>query len=176
MNNQINAARDVYKTDAYRVHTMQSPALGILGLADSDGKVVFYRQVLKTHTADSEFDVSGLSKLPRVEVVLSYAGADGLGIEAFVNAGVQGIIAAGLGSGSGPVAYMRALTEAVNRGVKVIIASQASSGRIVNKEQFADSGFIVADNLGPKKARILLMLALSRTADASEIQRMALTY
>jgi len=176
MNNEINAARDVAKTDAHRVHTMQSRTLGILGVADSDGQVVFYREPVKAHTAHSEFDVTALSIVPRVEIVPAYAGADGFIIEALADAGVPGIIAAGLGSGSGPAAYMRALREAVKRGVKVMVASQAGSGRIVRKEQFVDSGFLVADNLGPKKARILLMLALCKTRDDSDIQRMALMY
>ena len=176
MNNEINAARDVTKSDSHRVHTMQSRNLGILGLADSDGEVVFYRQPTHAHTAKSEFDPAAITSLPRVDIVPSYSGADGFVIDALVNAAVPGIIAAGLGSGSGPVPYMRALERAVKQGVTVMVASQSGSGRIVQKRQFADCGILAADNLGPKKARILLMLALAHTKDASEIQRMASTY
>jgi L-asparaginase/Glu-tRNA(Gln) amidotransferase subunit D len=46
----------------------------------------------------------------------------------------------------------------------------------VQTRRFTDEGYIVADNLTPKKARILLMLALTATGDRSEIQRMMLTY
>ena len=176
MNNEIHAARDVSKTDALRVHTLRSRALGILGYADSDGQVVFYRQPVRAHTVDSPFDVANLSQLPRVEIVPAYGGATGLFVEAAVAAGAKGIVAAGLGGGSGPDAYMRALDGAAQRGVKVMVATQAGDGRVVLKQRFADSGHIVADNLAPRKARILLMLALSVTSDTAEIQRMALTY
>lgn len=176
MNNEIHAAREVTKTDGLRVQTMRSRPFGILGYSDADGQVVFYRQPVKTHTADSEFDVATLLKLPRVEIVPAYAGADGLLIDLLVKEKIPGIVAAGLGSGSGPSAYMLALDEAVKRGVKVMLATQAGSGRVVRKQRFLDGGYIVADNLTPKKARILLMLALSMTNDTAEIQRMAFTY
>ena len=176
MNNEIHAARDVTKTDALRVNTMRSRSLGTLGYSDSDGQVVFYRQPVRVHTAASEFDVASVKELPRVDIVSAYAGADGLLVDALVHAGVPGIVAAGLGAGLAPRAYMQALDAAVKRGIKVLFATQTGSGRVVPKQSLLDYGFIVADNLTPRKARILLMLALGRTSDSTEIQRMALTY
>lgn len=176
MNNEIQAARDVAKSDALRVQTMNSRALGLLGYADANGEVVFYRSPIKAHTLRAEFDVSAIGELPRVDIAPCYGGADGLLVRALVDAGVRGIVAAGLGSGSGPSAYLAALDEAVKRGVKVIVSTQSPNGRVLPKRRFADGGYIVADNLMPKKARILLMLALTRTDDAAEIQRIARTY
>jgi L-asparaginase len=176
MNNEIHAARDVTKTDALRVDTMRSRSLGALGYCDSDGQVVFYRQPVRTHTAESEFDVTDLDKLPRVDIAPAYAGADGLLVDALANAGVSGIVAAALGAGLAPRPYMQALDAAVKRGIVVLFATQTGSGRVVFKRSLLDHGFLVADNLTPKKARILLMLALARTNDSTEIQRMALTY
>lgn len=60
--------------------------------------------------------------------------------------------------------------------VKMVIATQTGSGRVVRTRRFTEDGYIVADNLSPKKARILLMLAPSRADDPAEIQRMLLTY
>ncbi len=57
-----------------------------------------------------------------------------------------------------------------------VIGTGGSIARIGRKQRFIDGGYIVADNLAPKKARILLTLALTRTSDPAEIQRMALTY
>jgi L-asparaginase/Glu-tRNA(Gln) amidotransferase subunit D len=71
---------------------------------------------------------------------------------------------------------MEALRRAQRQGVKVVIATQTGSGRVVRTRRFTEDGYIVADNLTPKKARILLMLALTRTDDSAEIQRMMLTY
>lgn len=176
MNNEIHAARDVVKTDALRVHTMKSRDLGVLGYADADGSVVFYRQPTPLHTTEAEFDVSNMKNLPLVDLVYAYAGADGRLIRALVDGGAKGIVAALLGSGHAPTAFMNALEDAVKAGVKVVVTTQAANGRLLLKQRFIDCGFIAADNLTSKKARILLMLALAHTADANEIQRMASTY
>ena len=176
MNNQIQAAREVTKTNSYRLETFRSHDLGLLGYADADGQVVFYRDTTRSHTGSTEFDVSGVTALPRVDIAPSYAGADGLVIDALVQAGVPGIVAAGLGSGSSPPAFMAALKKAQGRGVTVVIATQVGSGRVTLTRRFQEEGYVVADNLEPKKARILLMLALTRTTDPAEVQRMMLTY
>ena len=176
MNSEIQAARDVVKANATRVHTMTSRGLGSLGFADSDHQVVFYRAPTRAHTADTEFDISGIEALPRVDIAMAYAGADGAVIESLVDRGVKGIVSAGLGSGGAPNAFMSALDDAARKGVAVVIATQAGEGRVTLKQRFIDGGYAVADNLGPRKARILLMLALTKTRDTKEIQRMMLTY
>ena len=176
LNNEIQAARDVTKTNTSRVETFKSGELGFLGYADADGKVVFMRAPVNAHTAASEFDVDKIIAMPRVDVAYAYAGADGVAINALVAAGCAGIVSAGLGSGSAPRAYLDALLAAHERGVCIVMASQVGNGRVMAKRSFTEKGFLVADNLAPKKARILLMLALAQTRDHAEIQRMMLTY
>lgn len=176
LNNQIQAARDVTKTNSYRLETFQSPDFGFLGYADADEQVVYYRRPDRAHTADSEFDVESVDRLPRVDIAPGYAGADGLVVKALAQAGVNGLVAAGLGSGGAPPPFMAALKEVSDAGLPVVIATQAGSGRVMLTRRFTEDGYIVADNLTPKKARILLMLALTATKDRSEIQRMMLTY
>ena len=176
LNNEIQAARDVTKTNSYRLETFSSNELGFLGYADSDEDVVFYRNPTKVHTTDTEFDISGLSELPRVDIAYAYAGADDLMINALTAAGVRGIVAAGLGSGGSPSKFMDGLRSAQKQGCKVVISTQVGNGRVMRTRRFGEDGFIVADNLTPKKARILLMLALSKTDDPEDIQRMMLTY
>ncbi|PKB62418.1 MAG: hypothetical protein BZY66_00975 [SAR202 cluster bacterium Ae2-Chloro-G3] len=90
--------------------------------------------------------------------------------------GVDGLVAAGLGSGSSPPPYMAALKEVSDGGLPVVIATHTGSGRVMQTRRFTEDGYIVADNLTPKKARILLMLALTATKDKAEIQRMMLAY
>jgi L-asparaginase len=85
-------------------------------------------------------------------------------------------VAAGLGSGGSPPEFVAALRNAQEQGVRVVIATQTGNGRVVRTRRFAEQGYITADNLSPKKARILLMLALTRTRDSEDIQRMMLTY
>ena len=176
LNNEIQAARDVTKTDSYRLETFRSNQLGLLGYADSDGEVVFYRTPTRAHTQDAEFDLESVAELPRVDIAYSYAGADGILVSALADAGVPGMVAAGLGGGGSPPGFMAALRKAMERGMIVVIATQTGNGRVMRTRRFGEAGFIVADNLSPKKARILLMLALTKTSQPEEIQRMMLTY
>ncbi len=176
LNNEIQGARDVTKSNSYRLETFRSGELGCLGYADSDEQVVFYRTPTKTHTQDTEFAAEGVAELPRVDIAYAYAGADGLVVNALAGAGVAGLVAAGLGGGSSSPDFMAALQAAQRRGVAVVIATQTGNGRVMRTRRFVEEGYIAADNLTPKKARILLMLALSRTEDPGEIQRMMLEY
>lgn len=176
LNNEIQGARDVTKSNSYRLETFRSGELGFLGYADSDAQVVFYRTPTRTHTRDTEFAAEGLAELPRVDIAYAYAGADGLVVNALAEAGVAGLVAAGLGGGSSSPDFMAALRAAQRRGVAVVIATQTGNGRVMRTRRFIEEGYIAADNLTPKKARILLMLALTRTGDPAEIQRMMLEY
>ena len=117
-----------------------------------------------------------VEELPRVDIAYAYAGADGLVVNAVAEARVNGIVAAGLGGGSSSPEFMAALKEAQEKGIPVVIATQTGNGRVMRTRRFVEDGYIAADNLAPKKARILLMLALTRTDDPGEIQRMMLEY
>src|SRR4051794_5860734 len=75
LNDEINGARDVTKTNTYRVETFRAPELGLLGYVDED-KVTFYRSSTRRHTFNSEFDLSGVRQLPKVEIVYSYVEPD----------------------------------------------------------------------------------------------------
>ncbi|HYC44429.1 MAG TPA: asparaginase [Burkholderiales bacterium] len=176
LNNQIHAAREVTKMSTSRLDTFKTPDLGYLGYADSDGRIVFYREVTRLHTSRTEFEVDALEALPRVDIANAYAGADGTAIRAYAQAGCAGLVAAGLGSGGAPRAFLDALTELARSGVPVIAASHSSSGRVMGRRLFIERGLIPADNLQPRKARVLLMLALTRTRDHAEIRRMVETY
>jgi L-asparaginase type II len=176
LNNEILAARDAVKTSTSRLETFKSNELGFLGYADSDGRVAFYRNPLRAHTAATEFDPERLDGLSRVDIAYAYSGVDGVAVEALVRAGAAGLVGVGLGSGSAPRAFLDALTAARERDVVVVIASQSFNGRVMAKRGFVERGFLVADNLAPKKARILLMLSLGATRRPDDIQRMILRY
>ena len=175
LNDEIQAAREGTKTSTLRLQTFRSPDFGALGHADADG-VAFYRAPLRRHAPETEFDVSGLDVLPRVDVVHAYAGADGALVRACVNAGAQGIVAAGFAPGLVPPGQLEALNEAARAGVAVAHCSRAGSGRVPALGASHAIGSVTTDNLTPQKARILLMLGLARTRDRAELQRMFDTY
>ena len=114
----------------------------------------------------------GRPDLPRVDIAASYAGADGAAIRAFVAAGARAIVSAALPPGVTTPAETEALLEARQRGVLVVLSSRAGSGRVLPRTLLRERGFVVADNLNPQKARVLAMLALTRTDDPAEVQRL----
>ena len=187
LNDEINAAREATKTDALRMQTFQTRGYGVLGVVDAD-RVVFYRDVVKRHTAQSEFDVWSVSKLPRVDVVLVYQGADGDLIKAAADAGAQGIVIAGAGAGATSGTQPAGIEYALKKGVFVVTTTRTGSGRIAVGRGGRGRGAagapppeeqrrrIAGEDLAPVKARVLLMLALTKTRDPAEIQRMFTEY
>ena len=171
LNDEIQAARDVTKSSTLRLEAFRSHDLGILGYADPDGHVAIYRRPSRRHAPDTEFDVRGRTELPRVDIAASYAGSDGAAIRAFVAAGARGIVSAALPPGVTTPAESEALLEARRQGILVVVSSRAGSGRVLPRTVVRKQGLVVADNLTPQKARVLAMLALTRTEDPAEIQR-----
>jgi L-asparaginase len=176
LNDTILSARDVTKTATYRVETFQGRDLGPLGYADADGRVLFYHRPARPHTTASEFSIDGLEELPRVDVVVSYLGADGAMIDAAVASGARAIVSAGTGAGRPTPAEEAAMGRAREAGVLVCQSTRVGSGRTVRSPKAEARGDVASDNLQPWKARILLALALTRTEDPNEIQRCFDTY
>jgi L-asparaginase len=192
LNDEINAAREVTKTDALRLHTFQTRGYGILGVVDSD-RVVYYRNVLKRHTKASEFDVNTIQTLPRVDVVMVYQGATGDIIKAIVDQGAKGIVIASAGAGATSGTQGDGIRYALEKGVFVVTSTRAGGGRIAARRVGGQPGSsndsqslavqtsgerfrIAGEDLAPLKARVLLMLALTVTKDDAEIQRMFTEY
>jgi L-asparaginase len=177
MNDSIYAARDVAKTHTTNVATFQSPGAGPLGTA-ANGRVNFYSQPTRTHTTASEFSVDELDALPKVAILYGYAGDNSALVEASVNAGFAGIVFAGVGNGNLNPQVQKALAAAVKNGVAVVRSSRTGSGRVTLDGEVNDTkhGFVVADDLNPQKARVLLMLGLTRTRDPERIQEMFFKY
>ena len=177
MNDTIYNGRDVTKNATYRVEAFQSRDLGPLGYADGDGRIIFYHQPVRKHTLQTEFDVRKLDALPRVDIVISYVGADGTMIEAAAKAGAKGIVSAGTGAGRPTPAEDAAFDKCFKEtGMLMCLSSRVASGRVVRSPGLAKRGFVASDNLQPWKARLLLALALTKTSSADEIQRMFDTY
>jgi L-asparaginase len=180
LNNQINAAREATKTNTSSVETFQSGDFGFLGYADVD-RVVFYRAPLRRQHVPLKAPPPGAqgAALPPVEIVAMYGGADGRLLRAAVANGARGIVVQALGWGNVNVPFYEAIAEAVKKGVPVVIASRVPKGRVLPVYGFQgggkttkDLGAVFADDLSPQKARILLMLALQRTSDRKELQKM----
>jgi L-asparaginase len=168
LNDEIHAARDVVKTSTYRLQTFRSADFGALGHADGDG-VHFYRAPLRTHMPDTQFARLDLTALPRVEIIYSYAGADGALVDAAVAAGARGLVSAGFAPGSPTPDQRAAFERAAKSGIVVVQCSRAT-GRVAPRRRLRESGIVAGLDFSPQKARILLMLALATTTDLAKIQ------
>ena len=195
LNDEINAAREVTKTDARRLQTFQTRGYGVLGVVDAD-RVVYYRAPVKRHMHTSEFDVSKIATLPRVDIVMVYQGATGDVIKAMVDQGAKGIVVASAGAGATSGTQGEGIRYAAEKGVFVVTSTRTGSGRITARgggrgggradatppaegtqgRQNAPGYRVAAEDLAPVKARVLLMLALTVTQDQAEIQRMFTEY
>jgi len=177
LNDQINGARDVTKTNTMTVDTFRGAEFGLVGYVVS-GQPNFYRASTRRHTTDTEFDITNIETLPAVDIVYGYANMNRVPLDAFVAAGDKGIIHAGVGDGSLAAQVKPALIETRKKGVIIVRSSRTGGGPVVRNGEANDDelDFVVSDTLSPQKARVLLMLALTKTNSTKEIQRMFYTY
>lgn len=175
LNDEIHAARTVTKTSTHRLQTFRSADFGVLGHADGDA-VVFYQRPIRHVYPNTEFDVRALETLPRVDIALTYAGMDDIIVKALIAAGARGIVSAGFAPGFPTPAEADALGDAVKAGIVVVQSTRAGSGRVFHSARLRQQGILVADNLLPQKARLLLALALTRTSNPAEVARIFNTY
>lgn len=176
MNDKILSARGAVKTHSLNVNAFSSPDFGDLGYI-VDGEVYFYNNVAKEHTKKSPFDVSKLKALPKVDILYSYSN-DGSGVaaKALFENGTKGIVVAGSGAGSIHEDSKNVLKTLMQDGLKVAVSSRVVAGRVAVGDADKKLGFISAEDLNPQKARILLMLALTKTNDSKKIGEYFLKY
>ena len=161
MNNQINAARYVTKTHTGNVETFKSGEFGFLG-------EVYPDRIIYANTPGRRLHVPiRTDRMPEVEIVAMYGGADGAALRSAVDRGVKGIVVQALGMGNMNQPMFAAVKYALGKQVPVVISTRVHNGRVLANYGFegggrtlADAGAVMADDLKPAKARILLMLAL----------------
>ena len=176
-NEGIYDARDVMKLSTTKTNAFGSPNTGPVGQA-YDGRVEFYQRSEREVKPTQPITITADTKLPRVDIVYMYADAPPDEIDMLVSKKVAGIVIAGVGNGNFNKAYTDAVKRAVAAGVIVCRASRTPSGRVVLHDEINDDelGTIVSDDLTPQKARILLMLGLTKTKDKKQLQEFFFKY
>lgn len=171
MNNMLLDAKDVTKTHTTDVATFQGANYGKIGYVYG-GQPVYNRTVENLHTTKSEFNVDNLDKLPQVGIVYGYANCSPLPMQAFVNAKFDGIVVAGVGDGNFYKDVFDVALKARQKGINIVRSSRVPSGPTCLNGEVDDSKyqFIASLALNPQKARVLLMLALTKTRDWQQIQ------
>jgi len=194
LNDEINSARNVTKSDALRLQTFRSRDYGQLGVVDRD-RVVYFNQITQRHNEQIEFDVSKMTELPRVDVIMVYQGAPGDLIKAAVDNGAKGIVIAVAGAGATSGTQNEGLAYAASKGVFIVTSTRTGSGRIAPPQRPEGGGgggggnpqptpeqqlrrqfTIAGEDHTPIKARVLLMVALTKTTSRNELQRIFSEY
>ena len=170
----IYGARDVHKVSTCRPQAFGGADLGCLGLMQ-DFNAVFMHASTKAHTQRSEFDVRGLSVLPRVDILYFYADAPVEQIR-YAKSSARGLVLAGVGGGYCSEPWKACIREFTGAGLPVVRASRVANG-VVSYDDIDDfCHTIPAGTLSPHKARILLMLALTKSSDAGYIKSVFAKY
>lgn len=171
MNNQLLDAKTVIKTHTIDCDTFEGGPSGIIGYV-YNGEAYILQTPNNKHTVNSIFDVSKITKFPKVGIVYGYANASPLPMQAFVDANFDGIVLAGVGDGNFYKDVFDVAVKAQNQGIQIVRSSRCPTGPTCLNSEVDDEKyhFVASLSHNPQKARILLMLALTRTHDWQEIQ------
>ena len=177
MNDWIHGAHSLTKTSTTAIQTIMSPLRGIVGVS-TYGKNDFYNNPSWKHTSASEFDISAVTKLSRVDILYAYADMSADLIDCSIANGSIGIVIAGVGNGNMNKSSLEAAQRAVKKGAMVVRSSRVITGTVSRNVEVNDDemGFVASDELNPQKSRILLMLALLKPRTTANIQQLFQTH
>jgi glutamin-(asparagin-)ase len=175
-NDEIHTARDVVKTNTFKQDAFKSP-YGPLGFI-VEGKPIFYRLPARRHTVDSEWSIGEIEELPDVGILYAHGGMNDAIVRAMLDSGVRAVIYAATGNGNVAASIVASLVEARKRGIHVVRGSRTGGGVVIRNAAQPDDRYdwLVTDDQAPHKARILMMLALTREQCTRELQEVFLRY
>ena len=176
MNDSILSGRDAVKSVNIKVEAFRSQ-WGALGMV-VEGKNYWFRAPVKRHTADSEFNIDNINDLAAVDIIYSYGNVPRTGFDALAKTGIKAVIHGGPGNGSVADRIVPALQDMRKSGIQVIRSSRVPEGIVLRNAEQPDDKYdwVVAHDLNPQKARILAAVALTKTNDSKELQRIFWEY
>lgn len=171
LNQYVNSARHVRKTQTSNVQTFKSGEAGYLGY-------IAMGRVMKLNDRPPRQRFSIPDKLPNVVILSDYAGSDGSFIRYAADNGAEGIVVQTVGAGNVDVPTFKAIKYAISKKIPVVITTRVYYGGVLpiyadagGGETLEKSGAILAGNLITAKARLLLMLALGETKEPAELEK-----
>lgn len=173
--NTIYSGRDIQKVNNYKIDAFDQKSFGCLGYMQ-DEKAYFFSKTFKLHTTYSAFSLGELNTLPKVAIAYFYAGASAT-ILTFLAKNHQGIVIIGSGSGNYSKAWIEEMKKLSKQGIVFVRASRVAQGIVFNDRIFDPDGICIpANTLSGQKARVLLMLALTKTKDINQIREIFKQY
>lgn len=170
MNNEVNAASEVTKTNTLSLDTFKSPEFGPLGIVDND-EVIFYRDMVSHQFIDTDIIEE------KVALIKSVPGMESDILDFYINSGYKGIVIEALGRGNLPPQMVPGIKRAINQNIPVVMVSRCPTGRVLDSygyegggKHLRELGVIFGGNLPGQKIRIKLMLALGLTNNMDKIK------
>jgi len=176
MNDEIHSGREATKRVNIKTNAFHSQ-WGPLGMV-VEGKTYWFRAPVKTHTRQSEFDIAKIDTLPMVQIVYGTGQMYPEMYEGAMKLGAKAIIHAGTGNGSVANYMVDTMRGLRAKGVQIIRSARVPDGFVLRNGEQPDDKYdwVVAHDLNPQKARILASVALTKTTDAKELQRIFWQY
>lgn len=175
MNNEVNSASEVTKTNTLSLNTFKSPEFGPIGIVDND-EVIFYREISRS----KNYNISHLED--KVALIKSFAGMDSDMINFCIDNNYKGIVIEAMGRGNLPPKVLIGIEKCAQKSIPVVIVSRCHTGRVLDTYgydggglQIKNLGAIFAYDLPGQKARIKLIIALSKTNNMDEIKEIIQT-
>ena len=127
---------------------------------------------MRQHTVKTPFAIVAGTRLPRVDIIFAHAGMSPDLIHGAAMSGAKGLVIAGVGDGNMTTPALGAVARVVARQVVVVRASRVGEGIVRRNIEVDDDalGTVVARELNPAKARVLLKLALTESTDPRVVQ------
>ena len=170
MNGELNSAAEVTKANSMALNAFRTPNFGPIGMVD-DNKVLFYRESLDKQYLDIDKVDS------KVTLIKCTAGMDSTLIDYCIDRKVDGIVIEAFGRGNIPPYMVDSVKRAIDSNIAVVLVSRCFEGRVCDSygyhgggKELRDLGAIFGDTLPGQKARIKLMVALSKTKDLNKVK------
>lgn len=170
MNGELNSAAEVTKANSMALNAFRTPNFGPIGMVD-DNKVLFYRESI-----DKQFlDIDKVDS--KVTLIKCTAGMDSTLIDYCIDRKVDGIVIEAFGRGNIPPYMVDSVKRAIDSNIAVVVVSRCFEGRVCDSygyhgggKELRDLGAIFGDTLPGQKARIKLMVALSKTKELDKVK------
>jgi len=171
MHGEVNAASEVTKIFSNEFETFQSLDFGMLGFVQK-GRVVYNRlprflEIINTNKINTN-----------VDLLTVYAGMDDKFFKHSAASGADGLVIEALGVGNIPPAAFKGVEYVIKKNIPVVLVSRCPAGETDYIYSYPGAGrhlhnlgVIFTDYLNGQKARIKLMLALSKTTDRKILKK-----
>ena len=170
MNDEINCARDVVKTNSGKTNAFETPLYGLLGIIDPD-KVIFYRERIIRETIRTD------RLETNIDLIKCVSGMRDHHLETSIRQQVKAIVLEAFGRGNVPPEILPAIRKALAKEILLVVVSRTYTGRVIPEYGYEGGGrylsdlgvFLAGDMKGPKM-RLKLMLLFGKYQNPEHVK------